>query len=188
MWSAVEGNDGVYHVYAISADGTGARTLASNARGPQIVWPWVVYDSKPTTPEQQDQLARLNLVTNQTESIVGPVSVNYFAYDGTGLAWIPESNDDILFEDPVGSAPLHISSGRFLQFVGLNNRLIGWGQDSGAFVYDRKLRVIVQLSNLSDFYPVISDQAVDWVFQPNPNASNPYSGTVTKMLDLRDLP
>jgi hypothetical protein len=40
VWSAVEASDGVFHVSAVNADGTDLRILASNAKGPQIVWPW----------------------------------------------------------------------------------------------------------------------------------------------------
>jgi hypothetical protein len=70
----------------------------------------------------------------------------------------------------------------------MNRRLVGWGQDKGALVYDRKLGVMVQLSDLYDFYPVISDQALDWLFQPNPNASNQFAGTVLRQVNVGDLP
>jgi hypothetical protein len=188
VWSAVEAPDGVYHVYAINADGTGMRVLAANARGPQIVGTSVVYDAKPTTPGLSDQLTLQDLQTGQIQKVTGPTSVSYFACDGSAVAWIPADTKDIYLQSPIDSPPVHIFSGSFLQFVSINARLLGWGQDLGAFAYDRKLHVVVQLSNLYDFYPVISDQALDWVFQPNPAATNPFDNTIERALNVRDLP
>ena len=48
----------------------------------------------------------------------------------------------------------------------MNSRVVGWGQDDGALAYDRKLKEVVRLSNLYDFYPVVSDSALDWIYQP----------------------
>jgi hypothetical protein len=75
-----------------------------------------------------------------------------------------------------------------LQFVNLNQRLVGWGQNEGAFAYDRKLRIVVRLSNLSLAYPVIGAQAIDWGYQPNPNATDPFSGAVWELGDISQLP
>jgi hypothetical protein len=188
VWSAVEAPDGIFHVYAVKANGGNLRVLASNAKGPQIVWPWVVYDVKPTGSGLSASLARQNLETGDVQQISGPVDVSYFAYDGEGLAWISKDTTDIYLQPTVVSAPVHIYSGRYLQFVSINSRLVGWGQDKGALVYDRKLKAVVQLSNLYDFYPVMSDHALDWLFQPNANPTNPYKDTVWREVDLSDLP
>jgi hypothetical protein len=188
VWSAVEAADGIYHVYAINADGTNLRILAANAKGPQIEWPWVVYDVKPAAPGASATLARKNLETGQIQTIAGPADVSYFAYDGEALAWISGMTNHIFLQAPLDSSPIHLYSGTYLQFVSMNNRLVGWGQDKGAFVYDRKLHAVIQLSNLYDFYPVISDQALDWLFQPNPNATNPFEGTLYRDVDVSALP
>jgi hypothetical protein len=189
VWSAVEAPDGVYHVYSVNADGSGSiNILAANAKGPQIVWPWVVYDVRPAAPGTSATLARQNFETGQVQQMAGPADVSYFAYDGEALAWISGDTNHIFLQPTLDSAPIELHSGHYLQFVTLNSRLVGWGQDEGALVYDRKLAAIVQLSNLYDFYPVLSDQAVDWLYQPNPNATRPFEGTVWRQVDVRDLP
>jgi hypothetical protein len=188
VWSAVEASDGVYHVYAINADGSHLRVVAANAKGPQVVWPWVVYDVKPAQTGIGATLARQNLETGEVQQIAGPTDVSYFAYDGEALAWISGDTNDVYLQPSIGSRPVKLNSGRYLQFVSINSRLVGWGQDRGAFVYDRKLRAVVQLSNLYDFYPVMSQQALDWLYQPNINASNPFEGTVYREVNVGDLP
>jgi hypothetical protein len=95
VWSAIEGVDGVEHVYAINADGTNLRVLESSAVGPQIVWPWVVYDSVPSSPESHGTLSRQNLETGQTQTLGGPIDVSYYAYDGEALAWISGDTNSV---------------------------------------------------------------------------------------------
>jgi len=126
--------------------------------------------------------------TGQVQEIAGPTDISYFAYDGQSLAWISGDTNAIYLQSPFNSDPVQLYSGHYLQFVSINRRLVGWGQDTGALVYDRKLRKVIQLSNLYDFYPVMSDQALDFLFQPNPNASNRYDGTIWEGLDVADLP
>lgn len=190
VWSAVESSDEILRVYAINADGSGLRVVAQNARGPQIVWPWIVYAVKPVAPGSPSHLVRENLQTGELKQIVGPSDVSYFAYDGEALAWIPGNTNHIYLQAPINSTPIELypGNGRYFQFPTLNQRLVGWGQDQGAFVYDRKLGEVVQLSNLYDFYPVMSDQALDWLDQPNPNAANPFDGTVWREINVSDLP
>jgi len=184
--SAVEAADGVFHVYAVNADGSGSRVIAANAKGPQIVWPWVLYDS--ISLGAAGTLVRLNLETSEVQPIAGPTDVSYFAYDGTSLAWISANTNHIFLQAPITASPAELYSGRYLEFVSISNRLVGWGQDKGTFVYDRKLRVIVQLSQLYDFYPVISGGALDWLYQPDPIANNPFEGTVWRQVNINDLP
>ena len=181
-WSAVEKFDGVYHVYVINADGTGRKTIAADARGPELVWPRLVYDVKPQGAGMNADLVMLNLVTGQQTHLAGPEDVSYFAFDGNSVAWISSDGNDLRYMSSLQASPETIFSGRFLQFVTMNNRLIGWGQDLGAFAYDRKLKKVVQLSNLYDAYPVISDQALDWTFTRD--SSNPILGEI----DVSELP
>ena len=149
----------------------------------------MVYDVQPATAGTSDRLVRQNLETGEVQQITGPADVSYFAYDGEALAWIPTNTNEIFLQAPIDSAPIQLNpGGRYLEFPTINSRLVGWGQDQGTFVYDRKLRVIVQLSNLYDFYPTMSDQALDWEYQPNPNASNPFEGTVWRDINVADLP
>lgn len=188
VWSAIEGMDSVYHVYAITADGTGGRTLAANARGPQIIWPWVMYNTKPTQPGISDQLQLQSLESGEIRDIAGPTSVSYFAYDGSSVAWIPEDNRDLYLMAPIGTTPIHIVSANYMQFVSMNARLVGWGQDIGAVAYDRELHIVVRLSDLNNSSPILSDSALDWLFQPNQGASNPFANTVQNQIDIRQLP
>lgn len=188
VWSAVEAPDQVFHVYAINADATGRRVVASDAQGPQIAWPWVAYSIKPTSAGSASVLVRRNLSTNDVQHIAGPTNASYFAYDGTSLAWISSDMRDIYLDAPLDSAPRLLYSGRYLQFVSLSARLVGWGEDKGALVYDRKLRTVVQLSNLYDFYPVLSGGALDWLYQPDPHPTDPFVGTVMNQVNVADLP
>ncbi len=187
VWSAV-GADALYRVYSINADGTDSKVLASDARGPQIVWPWVMYDAKPTKPGAGAQMVMQNIESGEVKDLANPTDVAYFAFDGQSIAWVTGDTNDIYLMAPIGSAPLHVYSGRYLQFVSMNSRIVGWGQDKGALAYDRKLNLIVHLSSLYDFYPVMSDTALDWLFQPNPNASDPFANTLQEMVDIRELP
>lgn len=188
VWSAIENADNVYHVYGIGADGTGRRVLASNARGPQIVWPWVVYAVKPAANGSPTTIAKQNLESGVIEPIVGPENASYFAFDGKSLAWVSGDTNDLFLQSPLSSPARQIRSGRYLQFVSMNGRLVGWGEEKGAFVFDRKLGAVIQLSALSDFYPVVSSQALDWLFQPNPDAVNPFVGTMYHDVNITDLP
>jgi hypothetical protein len=186
VWSAVEATDGIFHVYAMNVDGSTIRTIAANARGPQIVWPWVVYDVKPSAGVGAT-LARNNLQTGEIQPLPGPKDPSYFAYDGEAVSWISADTNDIYLQSPMNSNPVHLSSGRYMQFVSINNRLVGWGQDAGAIAYDRKLHKIVQLSNLYDYYPIISEGALDFLFQPNASASDRFSGTLWAQFNIADL-
>lgn len=188
VWSAVMASDGIFHVYAVNADGSNLRAVAADAKGPQIVWPWVVYDVKPSAPGASAPLMRQNLETGDIRRIPGPTDVSYFAYDGEALAWISVDSNHILLQSPFDSRPIELYSGRYVQFPSINRRLVGWGQDRGAFVYDRKLHTVVQLSDLYDFYPVISDAALDWLYQPDPNAVKKFEGTVWRAVNVGDLP
>jgi hypothetical protein len=188
VWSAIEAADGVEHVYAINADGTDLRVLEANAVGPQIVWPWTVYDSIPNSPSSHGTLSRLNLETGETQAIAGPVDVSYYAYDGESVAWISGDTNGVFLQSPVTAPATQVFAGTHLDFISMNRRLVGWGQDQGAMVFDRKLRMVVQLSNLGNYYPAISAQAIDWLYQPNPNASNPFSGTVYELANVNQLP
>ncbi|MGH7761375.1 MAG: hypothetical protein ACREOY_08170 [Candidatus Dormibacteraceae bacterium] len=188
VWSAIEAVDGIDHVYSINADGTNLRVLEANAVGPQIVWPWVVFDSVPSSPTSHGTLSRLNLETGETQAISGPIDVSYYAYDGEALAWISGDTSRVFLQSPLSAPPTQIFAGAHLDFVSLNQRLVGWGRNQGATVFDRKLRVVVQLSNLVNYYPAISAQAVDWLYQPNPKAANPFAGTVYELANMDQLP
>ena len=188
VWSAVEAPDGIFHVYAVNADGSNLRVLAANAQGPQISWPWVVYDEKPASTGSPATLARQNIETGEVLPIAGPADASYFAYDGEALVWISPDSQSLFLQSPIDSSPSLLASGQHMQFVSVNQRLVGWGQDKGARAYDRKLKVTVALSDLHGFCPVMSAQALDWLYQPNPSASNPYDGTVWREVNVSDLP
>jgi hypothetical protein len=188
VWSAIEGSDGVDRVYAVNADGTNLRVLTSNGAGPQIVWPWVVYDVVPSSPTSHGTLSEKNIETEETRPISGPVDVSYFAYDGEALAWISGDTKRIFLQAPITARPTQLFAGAHLQFVSLNQRLVGWGQVEGALAFDRKLGIVVQLSSLLVFYPTMSAEAIDWLYQPNPNATNPFAGTEWELGDISRLP
>ena len=188
VWSAADNYEGVYHVSVINADGTGGKAIASDARRPQIVWPWVMYDSKPTSSDVKVDLTRQNLSTGAIEHIKGPVSLSYFAYDGKTVAWVSGDAKELDFMPSLEATPEKLFAGNSLQFVSMNSRVIGWGEERGAFAYDRKLNAIIQLSSLSGLYPTISAGAMDWLFQPDPAAKNPLDNTVERQLDMNQLP
>jgi len=188
VWSAIAAPDGIERVYAVNADGSNLRTLLANAVGPQIVWPWVMYDTAPTSPTASGTLSRMNLESGVTEAITGPSNVSYYAYDGEALAWISGDTTGIFLQSPVTARPTQIFAGGNLEFVTLNQRLVGWGQNQGAFAFDRKLGLVVQLSDLGNYYPAFGADAFDWLYQPNANAANPFSGTVYEMANISALP
>jgi hypothetical protein len=114
--------------------------------------------------------------------------VSYCAYDGEALAWVSGDTSSVFLQSPIDTPPRQLFAGRYLQFVSLNQRLVGWGQDKGALAFDRKLGIVVQLSNLYDSYPAISASAIDWAYQPNPNAVDPFYGAVWELGDVSQLP
>lgn len=129
VWSAIEGTDGDYQVYAANADGSGLQTLAANAAGPQIVWPWVMYVAKSTLPGAGTHLVLRDLQSGQVRDVASPSNFAYFAFDGQSVAWISADTNDLYMMAPIGSSRIHVASGRYLQFVSMTSRLIGWGQD-----------------------------------------------------------
>jgi hypothetical protein len=188
VWSAIEATDGIERVYSAKADGTDLRVIRVNAVGPQIAWPWVVYDSAPSGSSSHETLFRQNLVTGETSAVTGPVDVSYYAYDGEALAWISGDTDGVYLQAPITAAPRQLFAGAHLQFVSLDQRLVGWGQIQGAMAFDRKLGVVVQLSGLGEYYPAISAQAFDWLYQPNPATPDSFSGVVYELGDVSALP
>lgn len=187
VWSAT-GADGLYRAYAVNADGTDFKILALNARGPQIIWPWVMYDAQAATTGAGAHMVLKNIVSSEVTDLATPTDVAYFAYDGKSIAWVTGDTNDLWLMAPIGSKPQHIYSGSHLQFVSMNSRVVGWGQNLGALAYDRKLKVVVRLSSLFEFYPVVSDGALDWLYQPDPKASDQFANTVEEMVDVADLP
>ena len=186
-WSAAESYDSVRRIYLINADGSNLKTLATNAHGPQLVWPWILYVQEPGTTGGRSDLIRRNLVTGAVDIVYPSAGMSYFAFDGGSVAWIM-GNNELFILGTIGARPVQLSAGQNLQFLSMNDRLLGWGEQDGSFVYDRKLHVIVQLATLSLFSPVLSAAALDWAFQPNPAASNPFDNYIERELDLRNLP
>ena len=42
------------------------------------------------------------------------------------------------------ATPVKLFDGKSLQFVSMNSRVIGWGEERGAYAYDRKLNAVTQ--------------------------------------------
>jgi hypothetical protein len=185
VWSAIVGTDQREHVYAINVDGTGLVTLASDAQGPQFVWPWVMFDTKAAN-ESSDHLMLKNVESGQQAAVSGPSGIAYFAYDGTSVAWIDSSQQNLSIQDVAGGPATSIVLGRpHLQFVQSDSRLVGWGQDDGSYVFDRKLDMTIKLGNLGLRYPIVGATALDW-FQSDSSGSQ--NSPITKQVNVRDLP
>lgn len=186
VWSAIVGTDRRERAYQIGADGTGLATLAEDAQAPQIIWPWVMFDTMPRTSEAADHLTLENLETHQVVAVTGPSGVGYFAFTGNSVAWITQDFHDLSILDIGDGAIVPIVKNSInLQFVQASTRLIGWGQVDGTYVYDRKLGVIVKLGDILNSNPIISEQALDWSQYLSPGSR---SSAVWKQLNVRDLP
>ena len=185
VWSAIIGIDKRERVFEIHADGTGFKILAKDAQAPQTVWPWVMFDTKPTGIDA-DHLTITNLQTGRVAAVPGPSGVGYFAFDGESVAWITQSYHDLsLMDISTESITPIVRSSINLQFVQLTHRLVSWGQADGSYVFDRKLKVIVKLGDIHNVYPFISEQALDWSQYQSPEAQN---SAVWEQLETRDLP
>ena len=121
-------------------------TLASGAVYANLSWPWAVWAQEGANSAGWIEFR--NLLTGKTTRLDDKPS--YLALAGTSVAYIDNNSTLYQIDDVTQgtSNPQMLWSAppnEYLDFVTMNDRLIGWNQNSAAMVYDRQLRRFVTL-------------------------------------------
>jgi hypothetical protein len=144
---------------------TGAATTLGVGIDPSISWPWVAWRDesgrdtvRPDVPVASDTLNVRNLQTQEILRMHG--SAESLTLDGHALAVCQTRSLDVVTDFTKGlkasTTILNVSAPNHLQDVTMSTRLIGWTQVGPAEVWDRLLRVFVEL-------PIRNGQGATWV-------------------------
>ena len=144
---------------------TGAATTLGVGIDPSISWPWVAWRDesgrdtvRSDVPVASDTLNVQNVQTQEILHMHG--SAESLMLDGHTLAVCQARSLDVVNDVTKGLKPsttiLSVNAPNHLQDVTLSARLIGWTQVGPAEVWDRLLRVVVEL-------PIRNGQSATWV-------------------------
>jgi hypothetical protein len=144
---------------------TGATTALGAGIDPSVSWPWVAWRDesgrdkvRSDVPVASDTLNVQNVQTQEILRIHG--SAESLTLDGHTLAVCQTRSLDVVNELTQGlkasTTILSVSAPNHLQDVTMSSRLIGWTQVGPAEVWDRLLRVFVEL-------PIRNGQSATWV-------------------------
>jgi hypothetical protein len=183
---------------------TGATMTLGVGIDPSISWPWVAWRDesgrdtvRSDVPVASDSLNVQNVQTKAILRMHG--SAESLTLDGHALVVCQTRSLDVVNDFTQGlkaSTPiLNVSAPNHLQDVTMNERLIGWTQVGPAEVWDRLLRVFVEL-------PVRNGQSATWVhgntlvwLDPEPPAAqredvdkNLYPTPDINVIDVTTLP
>ncbi len=169
------------HADTYSADlQTGTiRTIAQDAIGPSLSWPFVVYSQHVSDSDPNLKLIALDLQVGRHWEISGVISATYYALNGDSLVWIDQHNSAVRLRSLVESqdqvivdfSPLG-QGGGFVQFPSITERVIAWSQKGGAWVYDRKLKVRMLLAAEDPLgYATVNGLGLDWFYTKDPASS-----------------
>ncbi len=129
---------------------TGSVTTLATKAGPPLglSWPWAMWSQG--TPGVDAAVLFQNLNTNQRITFSG--TVGFIALSGTSVAYTTSTNKSLfLLEDITRSASnatliTQVGDANYLQFIAMNNRLIGWTAYSMTpQVWDRAQHRLVNL-------------------------------------------
>ncbi|HEY7020856.1 MAG TPA: hypothetical protein VH349_07040 [Ktedonobacterales bacterium] len=183
---------------------TGATMTLGVGIDPSISWPWVAWRDesgrdtvRSDVPVASDSLNVQNVQTKAILRMHG--SAESLTLDGHTLAVCQTRSLDVVNDFAQGleasTTILNVSAPNHLQDVTMNERLIGWTQVGPAEVWDRLLRVFVEL-------PVRNGQSATWVhgntlvwLDPEPPAAqredvdkNLYPTPDINVIDVTTLP
>jgi hypothetical protein len=144
---------------------TGATATLGAGMDPSISWPWVAWRDesgrdtvRSDVPVASDTLNVQNVQTQEILRMHG--SAESLTLDGHALAVCQTGSLAVVNDLTKGLSPsttiLNVSAPNHLQDVTMNARLIGWTQVGPAEVWDRLLRVFVEL-------PIRNGQSATWV-------------------------
>ena len=144
---------------------TGATTTLGVGIDPSISWPWVAWRDesgrdtvRSDVPVASDSLNVQNVQTQEILRMHG--SAESLTLDGHTLVVCQARSLDVVNDFTQGlkasTTILNVSAPNHLQDVTMNARLIGWTQVGPAEVWDRLLRVFVEL-------PIRNGQSATWV-------------------------
>ncbi len=167
-------------------------TLATRAGAPQLEWPWAAWGQFGATNDEGYEVIR-NLETGEEHRLdAKPASL---AMAGTSMVYDDEKTAylvDDFTHDPVQALAVARAIGLadYIQYVSLNDRLIGWIENEATRVYDRADRRLVDL-------PVTGHSSDSWVggrlliwTQPEPDDKQLYDSqhnlTPTPTLNVLD--
>lgn len=180
------------HADTYSADlRTGAiRTIAQDAIGPSISWPFLVYSQRAAASDPNLQLMTLDLQAGRRWEVTGVISATYYAVNGDSLVWIDQHNAALRLRTLTGSqdevlvdfSPLG-QGGGFVQFPSISERVVAWSQKGGAWAYDRKLKVRLQLAAEEPLgYATVNGVGLDWYYKNDPSSSEKINSNLKYVL------
>jgi hypothetical protein len=143
---------------------SGTVTTLGAGMDPRVSWPWVAWRDesgrdkvRTNEPVASDVMRLLNVQTQEVLSISG--SAQSLALSGVSLAICRarslELVDDVAQHLHTPATILSVESPNHLQDVTISDRLIGWTEVGPAEVWDRLLRVFVEL-------PIRNGQSATW--------------------------
>lgn len=143
---------------------SGAVTTRGAGMDPRVSWPWVAWRDESgrdkvrlDEPVASDVMRLLNVQTQEVLSISG--SAESLALSGVSLAICRarslELVDDVAQHLHTPATILSVESPNHLQDVTISDRLLGWTEVGPAEVWDRLLRVFVEL-------PIRNGQSATW--------------------------
>jgi hypothetical protein len=144
---------------------TGAATILGDGIDPHVAWPWVAWRDesgrdkvRANVPVSSDTLNVQNIETKKSLRIRG--SAESLTLDGRALAICQSLSLHVVNDLNRGlgasTTILNVNAPNHLQDVTMSARLIGWTQIGPAEVWDRLLRVFVEL-------PIRNGQSATWV-------------------------
>jgi hypothetical protein len=196
VWSAGTADEPLgSHIDSFVASASGdspPQLLAHDAINPVISWPYVFYGQR-RSPEPgtglQGMIVDLKSGQKRALNVISPL---YTALSGVSLVWVDEhgkvlhlhqvdSDADQIVVD-VSNDPLG-----FIQFPYSNGRIIAWGQDKGAWAYDSRNHVRVELAAVHGYgYTFMRANTLAWL-DSIPPGSTDRDRSVVRLIDLSNL-
>jgi len=179
------------------------RVLASRSIGARISWPRALVARPAADAPRSIRLFAIDLESG-AETDLKVEDATYVAINGAALAWIDKSSSAVFVRDLVTGEqrplvdyrnPRDQNDAPYLQFLSISERLVTWEQrprgshgSGGARAYDRKLDVVVHLSeSLVIGYVLLKGSAVGW-WDGRSSNDQPMSDVEIRFLNTKDLP
>lgn len=146
-------------------------TLATKAGMPQLVWPWAAWGQFAATNDEGYEVIR-NLATGQEHRLEAkPASL---ALAGASLVYDDLTAAYLIDDFTQGTEHTTViaraaEGGDHIQYVSLNDRLVGWIEEEATRVYDRAERRLVTLPAMGYSDSWVGLQVLIW---PQPESSD----------------
>lgn len=192
------------HVDSFIADLAAGTTkiLTHDAVSAGIAWPIAVVGHRPADATHAARFASIDLETG-AETDLGIDDASYVAVSGHSVSWIDATLRAVFLANlQTGEKRTLVDyrspdphDGPRLQFLSLSDRLVTWDQRptgsvpaAGARAYDRKLDILVDLSDCHvTGASYLKGSTLDW-FDGHCTNDQPRTATITRTVDTSGLP